>query len=110
MNAYLIATKFAQVLTNCNYDQANNCKDTKDTVLPEVKADPATLASFLQVVFGVIAFVAVVIVVISGIRYIISQGNPETHKQAWQTIMYAAIGLVVALSAEMIVTLVLKKL
>lgn len=107
--AVLYITRLAQILDNCDYSQASSCGNTKDTIFPQVNADTVTLQKILQFAFGAIGFIAVVIIIIAGYRYILSQGNPQQHKQAWQTIMYAAIGLGFVMLAEIIVTFVLKQ-
>jgi hypothetical protein len=44
------------------------------------------------------------------LQLVLSQGDPKSAAQARQTIIYAVIGLVVAISAEVIVTFVIDKL
>ena len=61
----------------------------------------------ITVVFVWVGVIAVVVIVISGIRYITSQGNPEAVKRAKNGILYASIGLVVTLSAFLITNAVL---
>jgi len=48
-------------------------------------------------------------IVISGFRFIVGQGSPQETAKARNTIVYALVGLVVALTAEAIVALVLGK-
>ena len=49
-------------------------------------------------------------IVIGGINYALSQGDPGKVKKAKDTILYGVIGLVVALLAFAIVTFVLQAL
>lgn len=86
---------------NCN--QNTVC----DTGLPTVAANPNALQFILQIAFGVIGAVALLIILIAALRFVISNGNPETVSRARNTIIYAAVGLVAAVSAELIVTFVL---
>ena len=51
--------------------------------------------------------VALVVLVIAGLRYVSSSGDPTTMSKAKNTIIYAAIGLVVSMSAFAIVGFVL---
>lgn len=60
----------------------------------------------LQIVFGLMGSVALLVIVMSGIRYMVASGDPGKVAQARNTIIYALIGLVVSLSAFSIVTLV----
>jgi len=63
--------------------------------------------STLTQVYTWIGIIAVVVVVIGGILYMTSAGNPEKIKTAKNAIMYAVIGLVVTLMAFAITTLVI---
>lgn len=66
------------------------------------------MAAILQVVFGVATSIALLIIVISGLRYIISAGDPGKMAQAKKGVIFALVGLVVALSAFSIVTFVVR--
>lgn len=67
------------------------------------------VGQLLTIVFGVIAAVAVLMIVIAGFRLVMAQGNPQEIAKARNTIVYALIGLVVALTAEAIVAFALGK-
>ena len=80
-----------------------------DTGLPS--SDPNSgLTTILQITFGIIGAIAVLMIIISGFRFTTAQGNPQSAAKARRTILFAAIGLFVALSAEAIVTFVLGRL
>ena len=64
----------------------------------------------LTAVFTVIGIVAVVMIVLGGVNYTTSQGDPSKVKKAKDTILYGVIGLVVALMAFAIVNFVLNSL
>ncbi len=86
-----------------------SCLDASpcDTGLPQVSANGANLQVILQIVFGVVGAVTVLIIVINALRLIASQGNPQEATKARQGIVYALVGLLLALSAEAIVTFVI---
>lgn len=77
------------------------------TGLPRAQANNTTLSTILNTVFGVVASMAVLIVVIGGFRYILARGDPNGTAQARNTILYAVIGLIVTLAAYSIVTFVI---
>lgn len=52
--------------------------------------------------------IAVVMIIIGGIRYTTSGGDPQQTKAAKDTVLYAVIGLVVALLAYAIVAFIVK--
>ena len=81
-----------------------------DLNLPQVTADANTLQNVLALVFGVIAVVAVIYIIVAGFQLITSQGDPQQIAKARQTILFAVIGLVIAISAEVIIFFVLGRL
>lgn len=93
-------------------DALVNClgQATCNTGLPTVSGNSSNLHIALQLVFGVAGAIAVIVIILAGLRLVYSQGNPQEAATARQAIIYAVIGLLVALSAEAIVTFVLKGL
>lgn len=84
--------------------------NTCDTQLPKIGATTANLQIILQFLFGILTALAVLFIVIGGLKYVMSQGDPNETGKAKQTILYAVIGLVIAVSAEAIVSFVLGSL
>jgi len=64
----------------------------------------------LTMVFSISASIALLIMVIAGLRYITAHGDPNAVAQARNTILYALIGLLVVLAAYSIVYFVLGKI
>jgi hypothetical protein len=83
---------------------------TCDTGLPGTQASAANLHAALQVVFGIISVVAVIIVIIGGLQFVIALGDSQAIAKARKTIIYALVGLGISVSAEVIVTFVLNKI
>ena len=65
------------------------------------------LQVIINVVLGVIAFVAVVMIIMGGIQYTTSSGDTAKVTKAKNTILYGVIGLVIALLAFAIVNFVI---
>lgn len=63
----------------------------------------SVIKNILKAVIGVAGFVAVVFVVIGGIQYTTSIGDPGKIKKARDTILYALIGLIICALAFVIV-------
>lgn len=76
-------------------------------VLPVAPVGDSQISSILQIVFGVFAAVAVLVIAISALRIVISRGNSQDIGKARDTIIYAAIGLAVSMMAFVIVRFVL---
>jgi hypothetical protein len=82
---------------------AGQCSDKNESTFNKY----ATLiVNLLSVVVG---FVAVVMIILGGFRYITSGGNSENVTKAKNTILYGIIGLVIVALAQVIVQFVLHK-
>jgi uncharacterized membrane protein YidH (DUF202 family) len=81
--------------------------DQYQTNLPHASASHENLQNILQIVFGILGALAVLFIVLGGLRFITAQGNPQETSKARNTLVYAVVGLLIAISAEAIVSLVL---
>jgi len=77
------------------------------TNLPTTPATSVELRAILQILFAILGAISVLFVTIGGLRYAASGGDPQSMKEAKNTIIFAVVGLVVAISAEAIVTFLL---
>jgi len=68
-----------------------------------------SLDIILNIVFGVMGAVAVVVLLLASLKYITSRGDPGEVAKAKNAIIYAVIGLVVVAAAFTIVTFVVDK-
>lgn len=75
--------------------------------LPTPNADQDHLRTIVNIFFGILGSVAVLIITIAGFRFVIHQGDPGDTVKARNSIIYAVVGLVVALSAWVIVSFVI---
>lgn len=71
--------------------------------LPQPQANQGEVSAILGIAFGIIGALALLMVTVSGLRYITSAGNPEKTAKAKSGIVYALVGLAIAISAEAIV-------
>jgi hypothetical protein len=58
----------------------------------------------------IIGAVSVIMIIIGGLRYVISNGDSKAVESAKNTILYAVIGIIAAISAYAIVTFVTKNI
>ncbi len=65
-----------------------------------------TIQNGLQIIFGIAGAVAFLIIVYAGLKYTLSQGDPAGTAKAKDTIVYAIVGLIIAVLAFAIVRLV----
>jgi len=74
--------------------------------LPRTDLTDSTLQKGIQTFLGIAAAVALLIIVISSFRMVISRGNPGDISKSRDAIIYASIGLVITMIALGIVTFV----
>ena len=83
--------------------QSAVCKEQKENSL-----DP-----MIQIIVGTLIFVvaalSVIMIIVGGIKYVVSNGDAGRIKSAKDTIQYAIVGLIVALLAYAIVNFVLNQ-
>jgi hypothetical protein len=78
-----------------------------DVDIPKPGLTDASITTVLQIVFGLLGGAAVIVLIIAGIQYSVSLGNPEATGKLRNTIIYAGVGLAISLAAFSIVTFVL---
>ncbi len=59
-----------------------------------VEASKDVFPKVINIALGILGAIAVLIIVVAGLRYITSRGDPQTITKSKDTIMYAIIGLV----------------
>ncbi len=67
----------------------------------------AILGTVINVIIGIVGFIAVVMMILGGISFITSQGDAAKVTKAKNTILYGVVGLIVAMLAFAIVNFVL---
>lgn len=94
-------------VANCEPgDTSSSCQ----TNLPEVAANASTVSTILSVVFGIIGATSVILIIFAGMLFITGGDDPQKIKTARNTIIWALLGLGIALSAEAIVYIFLRQL
>ena len=78
--------------------------------LPTAEANADALKTILTIVFGIIGALALLMITVSGLRYITSAGDPQKASSAKNGIIYALVGLVIALIAESIIAFVVNRI
>ena len=73
----------------------------------ELIGDGGVINQFTNIVLYIVGFISVVMLIWGGIRYIISGGDSKKITDAKNTILYAIIGLIIAVLAFAIVNFVL---
>lgn len=83
--------------------QSAICRSTGDTL-------PGILTNVINTLIFLIGAISVIMIVIGGLRYTTSGGDSSSVTSAKNTVLYAVIGLIVAISAYAIVNFVLTRI
>lgn len=92
------------------------CSDSKaaKTSVCQDGSDENSIFTILRNVINTLLFVggiiAVVMIIVGGIRYVVSAGDSQSANTAKDTILYAVVGLVVAIMSYAIVNFVLNRI
>jgi cellobiose-specific phosphotransferase system component IIC len=111
---FIITPQIVSAAPQCGSGQVYNKSlklcETKVTSgnLPKVDANQSTIKNILSIVIGILGAITLLMVVLSGFRYVLSNGEPEKIAKAKNALIYALIGLIIALSAQAIVSFIVK--
>lgn len=104
---------FKNVCGTGNTGQAAVCQDkstTQDASNNSIFGKNGILTSAARIVTIVVGIASVIMIIVGGIRYVMSSGDSNNINGAKNTILYALIGLVVAVLAGSIIQFVISKL
>jgi len=82
-------------------------KSIAECNIKEDKSLMPTVNTIINVILGVLGLVAVVVIILGGVQYTTSAGDPGKVKKAKDTILYGIVGLVIALLAFAIINFIL---
>jgi len=94
----------------CSGSAANSalCKD-KDKSSTTILGPQGILVKAVQIVTTIVGIASVVMVVVGGFKYVLSNGDAGQIASAKNTILYALIGMVVAGLSSAIISFVISK-
>ncbi len=112
LNLTNYSSDFASLIGSQSVQEA--CKgvnlDTSNTSCPNssssIDSILSTVISILSVIVGI---VAIIMIIVGGLKFITSGGEASKTAAARNTIIYALVGLVVAIAAQLIVHFVLNR-
>lgn len=77
------------------------CEDAGDNTIKNLTATATNILTFL------IGGISVIMTLVAGLMYVVSGGNPDKTKKAKNILLYAIVGIVIAIAAQGIVRFVL---
>jgi hypothetical protein len=78
-----------------------------DVNIPHATAGDSKAKLILNIVFGILGAISVLVITYSGIQFMLSRGAPDKIAQARNTIIYALVGLAIAIFAAVLVNFVI---
>ena len=100
------------LFSDAAYAALPQCSSGSNTAI--CQANTSLVGGVLKSVINVLLYfagtIAVIVIVVGGIRYITSDGDPGAASKAKNTIIYALVGLVVAVMAYAIVNFILDRI
>ena len=70
----------------------------------------SVIHDILTLFWMILGGISLVVITLSGLRFVLSRGDPQAVSKAKNSIIYAAVGLAIAISAATIVSFVFKNL
>lgn len=99
----------AEVCGPCKDNQdATVCKDADEK--NPIYGPDGVVQLVVNILATIIGVAAIIIIIIAGIQYMLSTGDPTKVNNAKNAILYALVGLGIAVAARTIVVFVLSKL
>ena len=89
-----------------NFSQITIDPEKDLEILTPGAPDSTTVSDLLQYTFAIMAAISIIVIVVAGMRFVLSQGNSEKANNARNTIIYAAVALGLAAGAFGIVRIV----
>lgn len=83
---------------------------TKPPSLPDTDPNTDTVKNVLKFGFRLAGAIALLVIIISGFRYVLSRGDANNIKKSKEAIFYAIAGLVIAMSGYGIVTFIFSRI
>lgn len=109
----LVVGVFADVNAQKYDPLVKACQDNPSSSLCQSPADPVgpnnIFIKAAQVVVYLTGILAVIMIIIGGFAYVTSSGDPHKLNGAKNTILYALIGVAVAISAQLIINVVMNR-
>lgn len=88
---------------------SNICSNPSSGDNPIAGSKDSILAKAIRLVLIVAGVAAVIMIIVGGFQYVLSSGDSNRVNTAKNTIIYALVGLVVAVLAQVILSFVIKR-
>jgi len=96
--------------SNCTSSKACAQQGTENLDAGSTLSIQKVIGTVISILAWIIGTISVIMVIFGGFKYVTSGGDPNAISSARSTILYALIGLVIALLAQVLIHFVLFKL
>ena len=105
---FILTAKVSSVYAQCGFITLPGGTTVYGQVFPNgcVDTPGGVINAFLPAVLGILGFITVIMIVISGIQFISSSGNPEAAGAARGRLTYAIIGFIIIVLSYAILQIV----
>ncbi len=83
--------------------------DIPKPALDSANGSDNVIARVFEILFATLGAVAFLMIVLAGLKFSLSRGNPDAATKARNTVVYSLVGLVISLSAYAIVRFVVSR-
>jgi len=106
--ANAVVDPLATPCDNVSTSTSSVCKEKGNTGNPLVGPE-GIITKVIQILVIILGIAAVIVIMVAGLSFVLSGGDPAKIATARNAIIYASVGLVVAVLAQTLVVFVLKK-
>lgn len=103
----------AQLFSECEGGAAANSELCQVVNNPDddiITGSDSLVVRIVDLLIFISGAIAVIMVAIGGLRYILSNGDPQGTQSAKNTILYAIVGIIIAVAARTIIIFVLDRI
>lgn len=93
-----------------NHIVAGISVSSNDVNIPKTGLSSSSVTTGLKLLFGLGGGIAFLVMIVAGLRFVLTQGDPAAVNRARSAFLFAIVGLVVCAMAFSIVTFVLERL
>lgn len=103
------ACKGANLTNDINGDKCSGNKFDENTNAGRTKVE-TTIGNIINLLTAIVGIVAVILIIINGLRFITSNGDSNSITSAKNGIIYAIVGLIIVALAQVIVRFVITRI
>jgi hypothetical protein len=108
LNQLSLLSKYAGLVALVSLGSQANAQETTRLINPldNISSIPEFFLAILDIVMIFAIPFVVIFIILAGFHYVTAQGNPDKLKQAHQALLYALIGGVLILGAQVLLTVI----